>query len=87
MHYCSPQRYFLSFESYFAAYFFGIVFLFTATQNKIHLLRWIYWIYDQYPVLHTSNLSKAWGSKVIDLMTRLKRQPVCILVKTDEVCR
>jgi hypothetical protein len=74
------------FESYFVAYFLGIVFVFTATQNKIHLLRWIYWIYDQYPILHTHNLTKMCGSTIIDLMTRLKCRSVCILVKTDEVC-
>ncbi|GLB39740.1 putative amino acid permease [Lyophyllum shimeji] len=70
---------------YFAAYFIGIVTVFTATQNKIHLLRWVYWVYDQYPRLHSWKLTKTWGCKLIDLMTSLKRQPVCILVKTDEI--
>ncbi|KAF8065050.1 amino acid permease-domain-containing protein [Lyophyllum atratum] len=70
---------------YFAAYFIGIVLIFTATQNKIHLLRWVYWIYDQYPSLHAWKLTKTWGSNLIDLMMNLKRQPVCILVKTDEI--
>ncbi|PPR03413.1 hypothetical protein CVT24_012708, partial [Panaeolus cyanescens] len=71
--------------AYFSAYFFGIVFLFLATQNKIHLLRCIYWIYDQYPALHDWSLTKAWGTKLIDVMKKLKRQPVCILAKTDEI--
>ncbi|KAG6917339.1 hypothetical protein DXG01_002910 [Tephrocybe rancida] len=70
---------------YFAAYFFGIVIVFTTSQNKIHLLRWVYWIYDQYPSLHTLKLTSTWGRRLIDLMTNLRRQPVCILVKSDEV--
>ncbi|RDB17279.1 hypothetical protein Hypma_001728 [Hypsizygus marmoreus] len=70
---------------YFAAYFLGIVLVFTATQNKIHLLRWVYWTYDQYPALHVWKFTKTWGRKLIDLMTSLKRQPVCILVRTDEI--
>jgi len=70
---------------YFSAYFLGIVFFFTTTQNKIHLLRWVYWIYDQYPILHRWKFSEAWDQKLISFMTSLRRQPVCILVKTDEV--
>ncbi|KAF8654813.1 hypothetical protein AX16_003382 [Volvariella volvacea WC 439] len=70
---------------YFSAYFLGIVFLFTVSQNKIHILRWIYWIYDQYPSLHRWGLTTTWGSGVIGAITTLKRQPVCILVKTDEI--
>ncbi|KAG5729852.1 hypothetical protein E4T56_gene13717 [Termitomyces sp. T112] len=70
---------------YFSAYFLGIVLVFTATQNKVHLLRWVYWMYDQYPYLHSSKLTRTWGTKLIDLMTSLRRQPVCILVKSDEV--
>lgn len=72
--------------SYFAAYFIGIVLLFSVTQSKVHVLRWIYWIYDQYPSLHQWKATKAWGGKLIDFMRNLRRQPVCILVKTDEVC-
>jgi len=72
--------------SYFAAYFIGIVLLFSATQSKVHVLRWVYWIYDQYPSLHQRKATKSWGEKLISFMRNLRRQPVCILVKTDEVC-
>ncbi|KAG6840421.1 hypothetical protein C0991_006815 [Blastosporella zonata] len=57
---------------YFAGYFFGIVLIFATSQNKIHLLRWVYWIYDQYPYLHSLELTKTWGRKLIDIMTSLK---------------
>ncbi|KAG6902736.1 hypothetical protein C0995_012400 [Termitomyces sp. Mi166 len=59
--------------------------IFKATQNKIHLLRWVYWIYDQYPYLHSLTLAETARDKLVDLMIHLKRQPVCILVKTGEV--
>ncbi len=31
-------------------------------------------------------MTTAWDRKLIGFMKRLKRRPVCILVKTDEVC-
>lgn len=70
---------------YFLAYFIAIVVLFSAAQNKIHLLRWVYWLYDQYPILHDWKVTHAWGSKLMTLMTRLRRRPLCILAKTDEI--
>ncbi|KAF8902544.1 AAAP amino acid permease [Gymnopilus junonius] len=70
---------------YFAPYFLGIVAIFSATQSKVNLLRWLYWVYDQYPSLHEWKATRAWGEKLINLMRNLKRQSVCILVKTDEI--
>ena len=72
---------------YFTIYFIGIVTVFSLTQNKIRILRWAYWVYDQYPALHGWNATRSWDGRIIDWMARLKRQPVCILVKTDEVRR
>ncbi|KAJ7439001.1 amino acid permease-domain-containing protein [Mycena latifolia] len=66
---------------YFAAYLLGVLAVFAATQNKVGLLRAVYWAYDQYPALHRW----AWGAALVRVMARLKRQPVCILVKTDEI--
>ncbi|KIM82858.1 hypothetical protein PILCRDRAFT_820149 [Piloderma croceum F 1598] len=70
---------------YFAAYFLAVAIFFTATQNKTRLLGWVYWIYDQSPVLHTWRLTHRWGDWIIDTMTRLRKQPVCILTRTDEI--
>jgi len=56
-----------------------------ATQNKIHLLRWVYWAYDQNPGMHNWRMSRTWGERLNKVMMKLRRQPVCILVKTDEV--
>ncbi|KAF9484090.1 hypothetical protein BDN70DRAFT_891267 [Pholiota conissans] len=70
---------------YFAAYFLGIITLFSATQNKVHLLRWVYWVYDQYPTLHNGRATRAWGGGLIRVMQSLRGQEVCILVKTDEI--
>ncbi|KAF8152993.1 amino acid permease-domain-containing protein [Crassisporium funariophilum] len=70
---------------YFAAYVIGIVLVFSMTQNKIHLLRWVYWIYDQHPALHRWRVTSGWGARLIGVMGSLRREPVCILVKTDEI--
>ncbi|TFK75584.1 hypothetical protein BDN72DRAFT_757165 [Pluteus cervinus] len=70
---------------YFAAYVVGIVSLFALAQHKIHLIHWVYWLYDQFPSLHESRFSKSWGTKLINHTTKMKKQPVCILVKSDEI--
>ncbi|KAJ6545327.1 amino acid permease-domain-containing protein [Mycena capillaripes] len=70
---------------YFAAYLAGVLAVFGATQHQVQLLRAVYWTYDQYPGLHRLAGSKNWGTGMVALMARLKRQPVCILVKTDEI--
>ncbi|SJL10090.1 uncharacterized protein ARMOST_13472 [Armillaria ostoyae] len=70
---------------YFSVYFIAIVMLFSITQKKAHLLRCIYWTYDQYPMLHRWNATKLWASRLMNVMTRLRRKPVCILAKTDEI--
>lgn len=71
---------------YFCAYFFAIVIMFTATQKKTHILRVMYWFYDQYPILHRWGFSKSWGANLISRITQMKRKTVCVLVKSDEVC-
>lgn len=76
---------FLPLNRYFSAYFVAIVVLFSITQKKAHLLRCVYWTYDQYPMLQRWNATKLWASRLMNLMTRLRRKPVCILAKIDEV--
>jgi hypothetical protein len=70
---------------YFAAYLIGVMTVFLVTQKQVQILRIVYWTYDQYPALHRWSVSKTWGKSLIRLMARLKRQPICVLVKTDEV--
>ncbi|KAF8635626.1 hypothetical protein AX15_000265 [Amanita polypyramis BW_CC] len=72
---------------YFSAYFICVITVLFAMQNKVQLLRYIYWLYDQYPVMHRWGLTESWGSKLIAGMKRLKNQPLCILTKTDEINR
>jgi len=74
-----------SIYSYFAAYFIGIAFLYVMMQNKSTVLRLLYWTYDQYPSLHKWHKTYQWGDSIAKAMVRLKAQPVCILVNTDEV--
>jgi len=71
--------------SYFAAYFFAVAIVFTATQNKARILRWVYWTYDQNPVLHRWRLTRKWDNNLVKTIQRLRKQPVCILTKTDQI--
>ncbi|KAJ7508836.1 amino acid permease-domain-containing protein [Mycena galericulata] len=70
---------------YFSAYLIGVMAVFAATQHKVGLLHVVYWAYDQYPALHKWRATKSWGKSLVGLMGRLKRQPICVLVKTDEI--
>ncbi|KAJ7106514.1 amino acid permease-domain-containing protein [Mycena epipterygia] len=68
---------------YFAAYLLGVLLVFGATQNQVRLLRAVYWAYDQHPGLH--HRTSRWGTALVRIVARLKRQPVCVLAKTDEI--
>ncbi|KAK7045022.1 Aaap amino acid permease [Favolaschia claudopus] len=66
---------------YFFAYLVGVLLVFGATQRQVQLLRCLYWLYDQYPALHRWK----WGTQMTRVIKRMKRQPVCVLVKGDEI--
>ncbi|KAG1737589.1 amino acid permease-domain-containing protein [Suillus paluster] len=70
---------------WFALYFSVLLVLFSMSQNKVTILRWIYWEYDQLPWLHRLHFTKGWGDGLIRLMRSMRRQEVCLLVKTDEI--
>ncbi|KAG1719182.1 amino acid permease-domain-containing protein, partial [Suillus lakei] len=70
---------------WFALYLIILLVLFYLSQNKVTMLLWIYWAYDQLPWLHRLQLTKGWGDGLIRRMRSLRRQEVCLLVKTDEV--
>ncbi|KAF7354346.1 Aaap amino acid permease [Mycena venus] len=70
---------------YFTAYLIGVVTVFVVTQKQVKILKMVYWTYDQDPALHRWSITKAWGKSLVGRMIRLKRQPICILVKTDEI--
>ncbi|KAJ3568956.1 hypothetical protein NP233_g5372 [Leucocoprinus birnbaumii] len=70
---------------YFSAYLIGITAIFFITQNKSKILRGLYWTYDQYPLLHRWKITCRWGDRIIQAIRNLKRQPVCILVNSDEI--
>ncbi|KAJ6492057.1 amino acid permease-domain-containing protein [Mycena sanguinolenta] len=70
---------------YFAAYLVGVLAVFAGTQNQVQVFRAVYWVYDQYPVPHRWSVTKKWGAALVGVIARLKRQPVCVLAKTDEI--
>ncbi|KAF7800166.1 hypothetical protein EIP86_011413 [Pleurotus ostreatoroseus] len=54
-------------------------------MKKARVVHWILWVYDQMPWLHQMSWTKRWGDRLTGLVRLLRRQPVCILVKTDEI--
>jgi hypothetical protein len=74
-------------RSYAAAYVVVIYVSFSVTQKKARILHWVYWAYDQNPRLHTWKWSQRWDDILIRIMRTARRQPVCVLTRTDEVRR
>ncbi|KAI0070664.1 hypothetical protein K474DRAFT_1669815 [Panus rudis PR-1116 ss-1] len=72
---------------YAAAYLVVLAAIFYITMKKVRLIRWFLWTYDQSTFFHTSPITNKWGDKVANIMRRMRRQPVCVLVKTDEINR
>ncbi|KAL4061674.1 amino acid permease-domain-containing protein [Scleroderma citrinum] len=70
---------------WFSLYFLILIIFFSVMNNKVTILRWIYWVYDQLTPLHKQKFTRGWGNGLIGLVKRLKRQGVCLLVKTDEI--
>ncbi|KAG1859294.1 amino acid permease-domain-containing protein [Suillus subluteus] len=70
---------------WFALYLVILLVLFYMSQNKVTILRWIYWAYDQLPWLHRLQLTKGWGDGLTQRMRSLRRREVCLLAKTDEI--
>ncbi|KIK96888.1 hypothetical protein PAXRUDRAFT_768751 [Paxillus rubicundulus Ve08.2h10] len=70
---------------WFALYFLALVALFYITTHKVGILRWVYWAYDQLPLLHRLRFTQNWGKALINAMRTLRRQEVCLLVGTDEI--
>lgn len=72
-------------HSYAAAYVVAIASIFFATMKKVRVIHAVLWVYDQYVVLTRLRWTRNWGQKMATVMRRLREQPVCVLVKTDEV--
>ncbi|KLO06622.1 hypothetical protein SCHPADRAFT_923138 [Schizopora paradoxa] len=70
---------------YFSAYAVGIVFFFFVNSNKVQIIRYIYWAYDQTPLLHQWSWARRMSSIFMRLLTSLRQQPVCVLAKCDEI--
>lgn len=48
-------------------------------------MRYMYWAYDQTPLLHKWRWSRRKTESLANAYRRHRRQPVCVLAKTDEV--
>ncbi|KAI5116511.1 hypothetical protein M0805_001866 [Coniferiporia weirii] len=70
---------------YFSAYAITILVLFFITNKKSRIIRWTYWLYDQTPSLHRWSWVHRRSDYLVKTLRRLRRQPVCVLAKTDEI--
>ena len=71
---------------YFSAYVAVIMAFFFMTNNKVRFVRYLYWAIDQTSMLHEWRWAKRQTRFLAKLFKRMKKQPVCVLAKTDEVC-
>jgi hypothetical protein len=48
-------------------------------------LRSVYWFYDQIGLLHELRFSANWGSRLIDMIRKMKSQALAIVIEDDDV--
>ncbi|KAL5478554.1 hypothetical protein ACEPAI_2738 [Sanghuangporus weigelae] len=70
---------------YFSAYAIAICSLFFITNNKARLVEWIYWIYDQSPIMHEWRWARRFSDGLVKILRRLRRRSICIFAKSDEI--
>ena len=69
----------------FAAYVVVVFAVLKLADAKASVLQVVLWLLDQTPWLHQRSIAGRWPTRIIDAIRRLKRQPVVLFVKTDEV--
>ncbi|KAI0083586.1 amino acid permease-domain-containing protein [Irpex rosettiformis] len=74
-----------SIVGYAAAYFIVIAVFFYVTMKASRLVHTVLWLYDQSKFVRTAVWARSWGARLTTAMSHLRRQPVCILVKSDEI--
>ncbi|KAI0790136.1 amino acid permease-domain-containing protein [Irpex lacteus] len=74
-----------SIVGYAAAYFFVIAAFFYGTMKASRLIHAVLWLYDQSKYVRKAAWTRNWGVSLTTAMSHLRRQPVCILVKSDEI--
>lgn len=72
-------------RSYAAAYFVVIAAFFYGTMKTSRLVHAALWIYDQSGWLQSWLWAKRCSISMTKMMRHLRRQPICVLVKSDEV--
>ncbi|KAI0689016.1 amino acid permease-domain-containing protein [Cytidiella melzeri] len=70
---------------YAAAYFVVIAAFFYGTMKTSRFVHAILWLYDQSSWLQRTLWARNWGTRLTTAMSHLRREPVCILVKSDEI--
>ncbi|KAI0338562.1 hypothetical protein BDW22DRAFT_1362598 [Trametopsis cervina] len=74
-----------SIVGYAAAYFIVIASVFYGTLKASRLVHVLLWLYDRSTWLQKIVWTRRWGASLTTAMRHLRRQPVCILIKSDEI--
>ncbi|KAG9036441.1 hypothetical protein FS837_001686 [Tulasnella sp. UAMH 9824] len=69
----------------FLAYFIVVLACLVGLQSRIQLARVAMWLYDQNFTLQKWRYTKGWDSSIVRWMTRLRKRPVCVWVKVDDI--
>lgn len=79
---CSPKILAL-FLAYYAAILASLLFM----HSRLKFGRIAMWLYDQTTFLHKAKVSKGWHGSIVRWMTRLRKRPIAVWVKGDEVSK
>ncbi|KAG8924000.1 hypothetical protein FRC00_005620 [Tulasnella sp. 408] len=69
----------------FLAYFIVVLACLVGLRSRIKLARVAMWLYDQNSALQKWRYTKGWDSSIVRWMTRLRKRPVCVWVKGDDI--
>ncbi|KAG8954830.1 hypothetical protein FRC00_005658 [Tulasnella sp. 408] len=69
----------------FLAYFIVVLACLVGLGSRIKLARVAMWLYDQNSALQKWRYTKGWDSSIVRWMTRLRKRPVCVWVKGDDI--
>lgn len=70
---------------YAAAYALTLIIMFFVNQRAGRIIQVLYWMLDQTPILQSFAWVRRRSLMLVNIMRRVKKHPVCCLVRTDEI--
>ncbi|KAG8905917.1 hypothetical protein FRB99_007997 [Tulasnella sp. 403] len=69
----------------FLAYFLAILACLLFIKSRVKIGRVAMWLYDQVTALHQWKVTRGWDASIVKWMSRLRKRPICVWVKTDDI--